>query len=218
MTNKTIKKYSIIIIFVVCSIISSLQVAYSAELGPSKTLEANNGPSLSETVTFLKEKFPSFIADKYIYRSEEPAQGILSYLGTIRHQTTYVISGAVLSANSCDIKMIYTTRETRTHNLEGVANNTVENNEYKYKFNLSDISSVRTDLFEKDSRYSINGSPIYGLVLSSKNNKIVNNGQLSSEERIPTINQEAAKRLTKAFEHAVQLCGGVVEVPKEEPF
>ena len=207
------------ILFSLLTLIFLVTTAYSAELGAGKALKADKGPTLEQTMDFINNKLRELHVDSLEH----------AYEG---NRAIYNYKAIDFSSDGCSVHMkrksqyIFTASDS-----PGYTQRTTS--EDIFDFNLSEVSTVTVDLFGKqyaensNDAFTRGGNPLFAVVIKEpmkhiKINTIFNNSSPSSSMvdvlEIPTKSKENATRLTNAFEHAVQLCGGGKEIKKEELF
>jgi hypothetical protein len=191
--------------------------ALSAELGSGKTLKADKGPTLEETLGFIKDKIKEFHVEQSHSSFVQP-----NYYS----EDDYSYDDISIVSEGCAVTV---TMDKQTENHESNIGHAYWHNIFIFRLNLKNINSVITGIIPRFSGHidTYNGTPVIKVILKGKDISLQSrrfdvtkfNEPYNIDSMIFEIkNRDYANRLVNAFEHAVQLCGGGQSIGKEELF
>jgi len=203
--------YVLVAFFVLLTVSATV---FSDELG-SKSLKSDKGPTLEQTMEFIRQKLGVFFVDKYSVSKEmEGTPGVPDHSSSTFYDIVFSYKGCTMFLNykQTDIVQYGKGYDTYLEELSAKADGwpprktteppeTVSSQNRTIELNLKTVSDIKTDV-SSDRMLGPRmreGVPVYNLLIQSEDGRTI---------EIPVRKQEYAERLANAFERAVQLCGG----------
>jgi hypothetical protein len=198
--------------------ISDANDVLAAQLGAGKAVKTDNGPSLEETMNFIKDKLPQWHANKWETSEFNGSTLTESPNFTFSNdKCNVIIKEDTIDNNTMFIEEPITGNEW----VSGVRSKgrKKETSTFQFKkireFNLKDVVNIMNDTYQ-GAMY--NGSVIISINIKTNKDSIKcsTNEYVSncSQCDIPMKSKEYSKRMTDAFSHAVKLCGGGKDLDK----
>lgn len=206
--------------FMVFSLLMTIDIlpCHAAQLGTGKQLKVDNGPTLDQTMGFIKEKIPSFSVWKININYDDG----MSVDETQFHDIIY--DNCIMKYTQ---KITSKARDSVPMTSGKIFTSTTKINK-TYEFSLTDMSNVKINTTNTIPRAVTTPAVYYLLTLHGKNVKYTEetneDGQITTKIvdydgiTFEIQTQEYATRLSNAFERALQLCGGGEDIGKQELF